>query len=247
MPRSRAPRHTRVVAGCCDARGCDQVFTPRFARHVAARYRKRGLDRIARRMADWLEAQGLGGVTVLDIGGGVGEIGLDLVRRGAARATTLELTSVYDAQAAALAAEAGVADRVERRIGDLAADGSVADVADVVVLHRVMCCYPDAERLLAAAADHARRAVVLSHPPHTVLLRTMSALQNVGLRVFRREYRSYVHDPAEMTRVLGEHGFTTEYLHRGPAWQVLAASRVGVPTQGSGGAAATSLMPQTNQ
>jgi magnesium-protoporphyrin O-methyltransferase len=213
------------VSGCCDPRGCDQVFGPGFARHVAARYRKRGLDRTAQRMVDWLGVQGIQGATVLDVGGGVGELGLELLHRGAARATTLELSTAYDAPAADLAAQAGLADRVERRIGDLAADGSVAEEVDVVVLHRVVCCYPDAERLLAAVADHARRAVVLSHPPRNALWRAGSALQNVGLAVLGREYRSYLHPPAEMAQVLSDHGFTAEHVHRGPTWHVLAATR----------------------
>lgn len=213
------------MSGCCDPRGCDEVFGPRFARHVASRYRKRGLNRIAERMVDWLESQGIQGATVLDVGGGVGELGLELLRRGAARATTLELSTSYDAPAAALAAEYGLTDRVERRIGDLAADGSVAKEADVVVLHRVVCCYPDADGLLAAVADHARRAVVLSHPPRNALWRAISAGQNLGLRIVGREYRSFVHPPAAMAAVLRDHGFTVEQVHRGPIWQVLAATR----------------------
>jgi magnesium-protoporphyrin O-methyltransferase len=224
------------VSGCCDPQKYGQVFGPRFAKHVAARYRKRGLDRTAQRMADWLVSQGIEGATVLDIGGGVGEIGLALLRLGASSATTLELSSSYDAPAAALAVETGMADRVERRIGDIASDGSVAGPADVVVLHRVVCCYPDVARLLAAAADHARLAVVLSHPPRNAVWRGMTALQNVGLRVLGREYRSFDHPPGAMVQVLHDHGFTTEYVHRGPIWRVLGGTRALAPT-GRGAAA----------
>ena len=45
-------------------------------------------------------------------------------------------------------------DRIERRILDIAVDPQDVEAADVVVLHRVVCCYPDVGRLLAAAADH---------------------------------------------------------------------------------------------
>jgi len=60
------------VAGCCNPRGCDKFFTPRFARRMATRYRKRGLDRTARRMVEFLEQRGIKGATVLEIGGGIG-------------------------------------------------------------------------------------------------------------------------------------------------------------------------------
>ena len=201
------------------------MFGPRFARHVAARYRKRGLDRTAQRMVDWLASSGLDRASILEIGGGVGEIGLELLRRGAARATNLELSPAYEDEAARLAAEAGMSERVDRRIGDIAADGSVADLADVVVLHRVVCCYPDAPRLLTAAAEHARRAVVLSHPPRNVVSRSLLAVENLSLRVRGREYRTYAHPPAEMLDVLRGHGFAAGHLHRGVIWQVIAATR----------------------
>jgi hypothetical protein len=48
--------------------------------------------------------------------------------------------------------------------------------ADLVILHRVVCCYPDYERLLTAAADHARRALVFSYPPRNPLSRASYAV-----------------------------------------------------------------------
>ncbi|ADU50013.1 methyltransferase domain-containing protein [Intrasporangium calvum] len=213
------------MAGCCDARGCDRVFGPRFAHHVAKRYRKRGLDRPSRRVVDWLVAQGMAGASILEIGGGVGEIQLELLRRGAARTTNLELSPAYDVEAQALAAEAGATGRMVRRLGDIAVDGSVAEPHDFVVLHRVVCCYPDVERLVAAAADHARRGVILTHPPRNVASRVGLALGNVGARLTGREYRAYAHPPRIIEAVLRLHGLEPVRVHRGPVWQVLAATR----------------------
>ena len=73
------------MASCCNPRGCDRFFGPRFARRMANRYRKRGLDKVARRMAEFLEARGIEGATVLEVGGGIGEIQIELLKRGARR------------------------------------------------------------------------------------------------------------------------------------------------------------------
>ena len=213
------------MAGCCDARGCDRVFGPRFAQHVAKRYRKRGLDRPSRRVVDWLVAQGVAGASILEIGGGVGEIQLELLRRGAARTTNLELSAAYDADAQALAAEAGTTGRMVRRLGDIAVDGSLAEPHDFVVLNRVVCCYPDVERLVAAAADHARRGVVLTHPPRNVASRVGLAVGNLAARLSGREYRAFAHPPRVMEAVLRGHGLEPVRVHQGPVWQVLAATR----------------------
>ncbi len=134
---------------CCDPRGYRDVFGPRFARRVASRYRRRGLDRTATRMVAYLAERGVDGASVLEIGGGVGDIQIELLRRGASRSTNLELVDTYDAEAAALAGRAGVSDRMTRRQLDIAADPEAVEVHDIVVMHRVVCCYPDYERLLA--------------------------------------------------------------------------------------------------
>src|SRR5215470_15965382 len=102
------------MTGCCNSRGCDWFFSDRFARRVAKRYRRRGLDKTSRAIVEFVSREGVGGATVLEIGGGVGEIQLELLKRGAERAINLELSPAYDGEALQLAREAGVVDRVER-------------------------------------------------------------------------------------------------------------------------------------
>jgi hypothetical protein len=50
------------------------MFSDRFARRVARRYRKRGLSRSSRAIVSFLAARGIEGASVLEIGGGVGEM-----------------------------------------------------------------------------------------------------------------------------------------------------------------------------
>jgi 2-polyprenyl-3-methyl-5-hydroxy-6-metoxy-1,4-benzoquinol methylase len=224
MDRNAHAAHTGAV-GCCDPGGYDEVFGAGFARRTARRYRRRGLDPTAGRLVDFLAADGLDGATVLEIGGGVGSIGVELLRRGAARATTLELSTAYDDEARRLAREAGVADRVERRIADVAADPDAVEAADLVVLHRVVCCYPDHPRLLGAAADLCRARLAFSHPPRNPLSRLVVASQNAVCAVGRREFRAFVHPPAAMLDVLAGHGLRPAYRHAGMVWQAAGLVR----------------------
>jgi hypothetical protein len=201
------------------------MFSPGFARHAARRYRSRGLDRTAARMVAFLESRGIEGATVLEIGGGVGEIQIELLRRGAATAVGLELSPSYEAEAASLLADAGLTGRVRRRLHDIAADPSGVAGADIVVLHRVVCCYHDYQRLLAAVAGHTGRMVVFSHPPRHVAGRGFVALTNLVMRLRRREYRAFVHPPEAMLGVLREHGLRQTFAHRGLTWQIAGLER----------------------
>jgi hypothetical protein len=90
VDQTRGTGYPWTVSCCCDPRGCDDFFGRKFARTMAKRYRKRGLDKTAARMVAFLEDAGVEHGTVLEIGGGVGEIQLELLRRGAASAVNLE-------------------------------------------------------------------------------------------------------------------------------------------------------------
>ena len=112
------------------------MFGPRFARHLASRYRKRGIDKTAARMVAYLVDRGLDGASGLEIGGGVGAIQLELLGQGASRTTNLELVDAYDTDATDLAETAGMRDRITRRQVDIAATPDVVETHDIVVLHR---------------------------------------------------------------------------------------------------------------
>ena len=127
----------------------------------------------------------------------------------------------YDADAHILAADAGLSERVTRRQLDLAAAPEAIEPHDIVVLHRVVCCYPDYQRLLAAAAEHAKRLLVFSHPPHNLASRAVFAAQNLVFRLRRSPFRTFVHDPAAMSTAAEHDRLRTVYRHRGLTWHVV--------------------------
>jgi 2-polyprenyl-3-methyl-5-hydroxy-6-metoxy-1,4-benzoquinol methylase len=194
------------MASCCPSRDYRRFFNQRFARRLANRYRKRGLDPTAQTMVQFLQELGIEDASILEIGGGVGEIQIELLKLGAARAQNLELSPDYEQQARMLAGQAGVQGRLDWRIHDLAQDPAAVVPADLVILHRVVCCYPDYERLLGAAADHARRALVFSYPPRNALSRAFYGVFNLVMRLTRSSFRGFAHPPGAMLGVLEDHG-----------------------------------------
>ncbi len=197
------------------------MFSEREARRAASRYRKKGLDDAAR----WIvtEVGDVEGRTVLEPGGGVGGIALELLEAGAAHATVVELSSGYDQVAEELAREAGMDDRMERRVGDFAAEETAG--ADVVVLHRVVCCYPDFERLLGAAAGKARHTLVFTYPPRNVVSRALLGMVNLWLRLRGNDFRTFAHSPERMIDVVRDAGFEPFARRRGGIWRGIALAR----------------------
>ena len=186
------------MAGCCNPIDYRRLFSRKYASRDARRYRRRGLGTTSRALVDL--AGDVEGATVLDVGGGIGAIDLELLAAGAERATNVELSGGYEEAASALLSERGLSDRVERRVADFVSEGDAVEPHDLVVLHRVVCCYPDVDALMGAAAEHARRRLVLTYPQEHLLMRLGLRVINLWLRVSGCGFRTYVHPVA---RILG--------------------------------------------
>lgn len=213
------------MSGSCCPNDYHRFFSKRFARIFAKKYRKHGLDGAARKMAAFLMDRGIEGATVLEIGGGVGEIEIELLKAGAARAQNLELSLGYQEEARRLADDAGVEGRVDWRIHDIAENPETIEPADVVVMHRVVCCYPDYQRLLGAAADHARRALVFSYPPRNALTGAFYGVFNLVMRLMRNSFRGYAHPPAAMLATLETRGLRRTYEDHAGIWRIAGLER----------------------
>jgi magnesium-protoporphyrin O-methyltransferase len=235
-PRSRTvclchavEHHGKGDVGCCSGKGCDEFFTDRVAARDADRYRRKGLDGNARRVVDFVRRQGVEGRTVLEVGGGVGAIEVELLRAGAARATNVELSPAYEPYIAELMAEGGVAERSERRLLDFAERPDELEAADVVVLHKVVCCYPDFDALVTAAAAHARHQLVFTFPRDSWWTRAGIAAANLVERLRGHSFRAYVHPPEEIVTLARTHGLEPVETHRGPIWQFVGLVRGTAP------------------
>jgi len=211
------------MSGCCDPTDYRRLFSRKFAARDARRYRRRGLGRTSR---DLLELAGdVRDATVLDVGGGIGALELELLEAGAARATNVELSGGYENAATELLAERGLTHRVDRRVADFVTADDI-DAHDVVVLHRVVCCYPDVDALVGAAADRTTRLLLLTYPQERVWMRWGIAAMNVWLRLTRCGFRTYVHPVARIVAAAESHGLHLERREpRGLLWESAAFAR----------------------
>jgi len=213
------------VTSCC-ARDYEKVFGRKTADRDARRFRKRGLRGSAKTLAAL--AGDVRGESVLEVGGGVGAIEIELLEAGAAHATNVELAATYEDAAQGLLAERGLSERVDRRVGDFVSEADSIEPHDVVVMHRVVCCYPDVDELVGAAAQHARRRMVLTYPQERRVLRTALSLVNTVMRVGGSTFRVYLHPVDRIAAAAGTHGLTlAERRRHGVVWESAAFSRTG--------------------
>jgi SAM-dependent methyltransferase len=209
------------MARCCSTATYADFFNEKLARRDAARYRRRGLRGVSKRLVELVAARGIDGATVLELGGGTGSLQIELIERGAAGATNTELSPGYESVAAELLRERGLTGRVERIVADVVQDPERVDAADVVLLNRVVCCYPDYETLLATAADKARRLVAFSYPPDSALTRGLVGVVNLWQRLRGSDFRSYVHPERAMLKTVERRGFELVARERSSIWRIV--------------------------
>jgi magnesium-protoporphyrin O-methyltransferase len=208
-----------VACSCCSGESLD-IFGERSARRELRRYLRKGLGgEDARQMAAWAEDTGLEGATVFEVGGGIGQVQAELLRRGAAGGTVVEVVDAYAAPAAELARATGIADKSTFVLADLVATPDAVESADIVVLRRVVCCTPDGPALLGIAAGKARRTLLASYPRDRVITRAFVRVQNGLFALLRKRFRVYVHSPRRLEQVVSERGLRPTHVARGAIWE----------------------------
>ena len=142
---------------CCPhCVGAGDFFNEKQARKDLNRLRTRGPALTTQVVLETIRDQGVNGLSVLDIGGGVGAIQASLLEAGAARVTGVEASEAYLAAAREELERRGLWDRVDHRFGDFMDMASELEPADVVTLDRVVCCYPHVEEFVTRSVGLAR-------------------------------------------------------------------------------------------
>jgi ubiquinone/menaquinone biosynthesis C-methylase UbiE len=210
---------------CCQCQGIEEFFSRQFVNKELTRYRARGADKTTHLLTEAIKSEGVAGLTLLDIGGGVGAVQHALIEAGLQRATSVDASSAYLNAAQEEARRRGIADRISYQHGnfaDLAADISPAEI---VTLDRVICCYPDMEKLVSLSAARAGKMYGVVYPRDTWWVKIGLALGNLYFRLRRNPFRTYSHATRSVEAIIGRNGLKRHYYRKTFAWQVAVYTR----------------------
>ena len=175
---------------CC--RAMCQATAAHFDRKVAEddyrRYRTQGVDTRATRLVEVLVKSGIDGLSVLDVGSGIGMISIELLQQGAATATLADASPWYLEVAQEAATEKAVVGRMQFVVGDFVDTARNIPAFDVVVMDRSVCCYPAWRPLLMAASEHCRRRLALTYPRNRPDVKLVLGLENLRRRLVKDDF-----------------------------------------------------------
>lgn len=210
---------------CCGAECFESTFNERHARRQLKHYRRRGPEATTRMLLDALRAEGVRDASVLDVGAGIGIVHHELLSDGARSAVHVDAARPQMRAAREEAARRGHTERVTFVDGDFVRLADGIPPADIVTLDRVICCYPDMERLVTASASKAQRLYGAVFPRERWAVKAMSALGNLMWRVRGNPFRSYIHSTAAIDATVRRQGFTLRSVAETLVWRVAVYAR----------------------
>jgi magnesium-protoporphyrin O-methyltransferase len=208
---------------------CDQIgtrFDAAYAAEKLARYRAHGPDPSTRALLAAITVEDLEGKSLLDIGGGVGAVQHELLRRGIVSAQEVEASSAYVVACRAEAERQGHGDRIVHVSGDF---GSVADAiepADIVTLDRSVCCWHDPLTLIDQSAAKSRWLYGLVYPRDVWWVRYgWRYLSNLRQILKRSGLRLGTPRAVAVERMLARHGFRPRRMAVVGVWRIAVFAR----------------------
>jgi hypothetical protein len=208
--------------GCCGhCESIESEFGERTASRELKRYRRRGPPKSTRLLLDLLRSEADGSDALLDIGGGVGALHHELLASGTVtRATHVDAASAYLDAAREESRRRGTEERVAFVHGDFVELAERVPPADIVTLDRVLCCYPDMDRLVEASAARAARLFGVVYPRNRWWLRRALPLSNLWFRLRGSGFRVYLHAPERIDEAIRAQGLEPASARRTLAWHV---------------------------
>ncbi len=193
---------------CCQpATGSTARFFSWFARRSGRHYRKSGLGKAQRQLVSAIQETGIEGTSLLEVGCGVGYLHQTLLKSGAGKALGVDLSEKMISEASALAAEQSLADRTNYVLGDFVTMAADLPRADITILDKVVCCYPDAKTLIERSLEKTSKVYALTYPRAHFLNRVMFEVEAFCLKIIRCEFRPFVHDPSSIESWIEAKGF----------------------------------------
>jgi len=202
---------------CCSV---EAQFGRERAERDLRNYRRGRTPGVTKLLTAELRRQPLAGKHLLDIGAGIAAVTAELGATEAVSATIVEASPAF-LEIAQREIKARYGSRpIQFFQGDFTQIAETVPAADVTILDRVVCCYPNAEALLSAAAARTREVLAFSYPRDRWDVRLVLGFEDFMRRRKGNEFQTFVHSPQKMAEALERAGFMRAWSRGTFVWKV---------------------------
>lgn len=215
------------MACCCPhSQSAGRLFSF-FARRYRKRFQKKGFEPSQKQLLQGIKQAGYKSASILEIGSGVGHLHQTLIEDGASSATGVDLAAKMIEEARRWAADRNIADKVNYINDDFVTlnDNSIEN-ADITILDKVICCYPDADALVHKSLAKTVHVYAVTYPRKRFITLAGEKIGAAIMWLFRSCFRSYVHDPAQIESWITEQGYCKQYENKTFIWLTQVYSKI---------------------
>jgi hypothetical protein len=210
---------------CSHCRDAGTFFDDKTARKELRRYNKKGPKKSTRLLLDQIRKRDVTGKTLLDIGGGIGSLTFELMRAGISRSVHVDASGAYLNAVKIEAQKRYLKDRIDFLYGDFTEMNDQIDNADIVTLDRVLCCYPDMEKLVDRSAEKSTRLYGVVFPRRFRYIGWGIGIGNLYFKLRGSDFRTFHHSPGAIDKRIRENGFRRIYHDHTIIWQIALYER----------------------
>lgn len=208
---------------CC---GSESIFDKKEAKKSLKKYRKKGPDKFTTKLLEALDQNDLDNLSLLDIGGGIGVLQHELLKKGVNHTTDVDASPEYIAAAKEVMTENGTTDKMKFIYSDFNDCYHDIEKHDIVTLSRVVCCYPDAVGLINNSAIKANQYYGIIYPSGGYIADFVQLFMNFGLYLRKNPFRVFNHSEELMDETICSNGFEKIYYGRSFPWRIALYKRI---------------------
>ena len=209
---------------CC-ARSYQEKFDAETARAEMSNYLDQGIKKNSKPLLSLLLNLDLKNHTLLDVGGGIGAISFELLKEGISHTTLVDLSPHYVSVFEKEAKKRQIHARSEAYQGDILDWSADLTPSDLLVMDKVICCYPNFKPLMEAVIDLSVRWVAFSLPRNTWWVKAGQWFNQKWRQITGDSFRTYIHPTAEIYQQLQRGGFTIIELQTWREWEYVLCER----------------------
>ncbi len=215
----------------CKAIAIEEHFDQKYVAKELQLYRTEGPENTTEALIDALIAEGVSGMTHLDIGGGVGAIQHGLLRAGVSSCISVEASSAYIEAAKEEAQRQGHAESIKHQHGNFVDLAAEIPQCDIVTLDRVICCYHGVEDLVEKSSALSGKLYGVVYPLNNRKVRILGAWENLTYRLHRSSFRFFMHPTEVVEDIVRRNGFERRFYREIGTWQIVVYGRVAEPVK----------------
>jgi len=206
--------------GCCQCQGIENMFDKKAAKRALKRYLKKGPSKTTKMLLKAIHKTEVKGLDFLDIGGGIGAIQYDLIKAGASKGTSIEASPAYIDLVKEEIQKNNLDEIIDFKHGDFTAIASDVDLADIVTLDKVICCYDDMSELVRLSSKLSRKIYAVIYPRDVWWTKLALPFINFYPIIKGSPFRVFIHSTKKVEEIIIRNGLKRDYYATTLFWQV---------------------------